>query len=270
MSNLRSDLHRIGDTRHTLRKYNGTEIFVTYYTKNKKGCSKKQLTYRQYQKVCGKVILHREDGPAAIFFDGSVEWYYNGKHHREDGPAVQGADGTQEWWLYGKEHRSDGPAQIHPDSLKAGEGEEELEDLYWFVNGELHREDGPAVINFNGEQWYRNGMLDKKEGPAVICGNYYCGWYRKNQLHRLDGPAEIDRGKEDYYIDGVKYTKNKFDKLTKEMKQLNPALGLLDPRWWVREYWEQQNIKELIKMNRHVDDNREISFRATCKHEEVM
>jgi hypothetical protein len=33
--------------------------------------------------------------------------YYNedGKLHREDGPAAEYGDGTKEWWINGKRHR---------------------------------------------------------------------------------------------------------------------------------------------------------------------
>jgi hypothetical protein len=31
--------------------------------------------------------LHRPDGPAIQYTDGSTEWYHNGELHREDGPA---------------------------------------------------------------------------------------------------------------------------------------------------------------------------------------
>ena len=47
--------------------------------------------------------LHREDGPAIEFGDGSKWWFLNGKFHREDGPAVEYADGTKGWCLNGKE-----------------------------------------------------------------------------------------------------------------------------------------------------------------------
>ena len=32
---------------------------------------------------------------------GGKYWYLNGKLHRENGPAVEYADGTEEWWLNG-------------------------------------------------------------------------------------------------------------------------------------------------------------------------
>jgi len=48
--------------------------------------------------------LHRTDGPAIIWADGTQWWCFNGRRHRTDGPAVISADGTQQWWyLNGKD-----------------------------------------------------------------------------------------------------------------------------------------------------------------------
>jgi hypothetical protein len=41
--------------------------------------------------------LHRTDGPAAEYADGSKEWIINGNLHRTDGPACEWADGEL-WW----------------------------------------------------------------------------------------------------------------------------------------------------------------------------
>ena len=69
--------------------------------------------------------LHREDGPAIEYADGSKEWYLKGKLHREDGPAVEWADGDRHWYLNGKRHREDGPAYECSDGYK-----------WWYLNGE--------------------------------------------------------------------------------------------------------------------------------------
>jgi len=47
--------------------------------------------------------LHREDGPAAEYANGTKFWYLNGKLHREDGPAAECADGTKYWYLNGEQ-----------------------------------------------------------------------------------------------------------------------------------------------------------------------
>jgi hypothetical protein len=47
-------------------------------------------------------VLHREDGPAYEWANGSKWWYLNGKLHHEDGPACVYADGSKSWYLNGK------------------------------------------------------------------------------------------------------------------------------------------------------------------------
>ncbi len=70
-----------------------------------------------------KEQLHRLDGPAIEYKNGTKKWIINGKFHRVDGPAIEWSTGSKEWW----------------------------------INGRLHREDGPAIIFHNGEkQWYLN------------------------------------------------------------------------------------------------------------------
>lgn len=92
-------------------------------------------------------ILHREDGPALEYADGSNEWFVHGERHREDGPAFEYADGFKEWYLHNKRHREDGPAVENSD----GSNE-------WWAYGERHREDGPAVINADGSiEFWLNG-----------------------------------------------------------------------------------------------------------------
>ena len=46
--------------------------------------------------------LHRENGPAVEYPDGTKVWYLNGKRHREDGPAIEHLDGTKIWCLNGE------------------------------------------------------------------------------------------------------------------------------------------------------------------------
>ena len=92
-------------------------------------------------------ILHREDGPAVEWTDGTKFWWLNGERHREDAPAVEHANGNKSWWLNGKRHREDGPACEYIDGGKE-----------WYLNGKRHREDGPAIEYFFGNKyWYLNG-----------------------------------------------------------------------------------------------------------------
>ena len=56
----------------------------------------------------GTTILHREDGPAAVYSNGDKAWYIHGKRHREDGPAVTYYDGRVEWALEGRAYSKEG------------------------------------------------------------------------------------------------------------------------------------------------------------------
>jgi hypothetical protein len=45
--------------------------------------------------------LHRIDGPAIEFHDGSKYWFMNDRPHRRCGPAIERADCSCEWWYDG-------------------------------------------------------------------------------------------------------------------------------------------------------------------------
>ena len=57
-----------------------------------------------YYKNKKMTILHREDGPAIEWSDGTKFWCINGKYHREDGPAIEWANGSKEWYINGVEY----------------------------------------------------------------------------------------------------------------------------------------------------------------------
>ena len=52
---------------------------------------------REYRNDLGQ--LHRTDGPAVEYTNGSKEWYINGKLHREHGPAIILGNGAKWWFL---------------------------------------------------------------------------------------------------------------------------------------------------------------------------
>ena len=78
-----------------------------------------------------------------------TRWYYNNANqlHRTDGPAVEYADGTKFWCQNGLKHRTDGPAMEYPTGHKR-----------WYQNGKRHRIDGAAIEYSDGDNaWYING-----------------------------------------------------------------------------------------------------------------
>ena len=62
--------------------------------------------------------LHRDDGPAVEWVDGSKGWFQNGQYHRTDGPAIERADGSKEWFQNGQRHRIDGVAIDYANGYK--------------------------------------------------------------------------------------------------------------------------------------------------------
>jgi len=71
------------------------------------------------QLCCGGETLIRNG--LVVGNDKIQRWFANGVLHREDGPAVEYADGTKFWYRDGKYHREDGPAIVWPS---------------WYVHGE--------------------------------------------------------------------------------------------------------------------------------------
>ena len=77
--------------------------------------------------------------------------------HRLDGPAVEWSDGSREWYQNGQLHRVDGPAFERSDGYCA-----------WFQNGWLHSERGPTVIDEKGaKEYWLNGVWHTEESWRV-------------------------------------------------------------------------------------------------------
>ena len=55
-----------------------------------------------YHKDRAMKILHRSDGPAVEWSNGSKEWWIDNKRHREDGPAIESAGGSKSWYINGE------------------------------------------------------------------------------------------------------------------------------------------------------------------------
>jgi len=120
-----------------------------------------------------------------------------------------------QWWDFDLSsliyHREDGPAIEYSNG-----------DKYWFINGKLHREDGPAIEYSSGDkEWYINGKFHREDGPAIEYsnGDKFCPLC--------------------WYVNDKNYSKIDYNKLLKEVDLLEPILGLIDPRDWVRKRFER-------------------------------
>ena len=76
--------------------------------------------------------------PCKIDHQGTKRYYdMDGRLHRKNGPAVEYKNGTIEYYLHGKLHRIGAPARIFANG-----------DEVWAQNGLYHREDGPAITHY--------------------------------------------------------------------------------------------------------------------------
>ena len=103
-------------------------------------------------------------------YNGSKEWYINGKLQREnDLPAIEYLSGAKQWYKDNQLHRdtldADGytlPAIIYSDGTK-----------WWYKNGEFHRDEIdtygnklPACEFSDGtKHWYENGIFIREVTP---------------------------------------------------------------------------------------------------------
>ena len=113
----------------------------------------------RYYDVAGK--LHRMDGPAITYPNGTEYWYFHGKRHREDGPAVWISDNEYGWFHMGEYHRDDGPAMVFYDGT-----------MVWCRNGKKHNAHGPALIYKVGDgkiqkEWWFEGIQYKDEANML-------------------------------------------------------------------------------------------------------
>jgi hypothetical protein len=167
-------------------------------------------------------ILHRLDGPAAIFASGYEAWYINGKIHRTDGPAVIGPDGYEAHYINDKLHNPDGPAVIYSDGSKS-----------WYINGkelteaefnEITKPNKTETMKTqyiqieNGFTFYYSdkamAIYHRLDGPAFIDVGGYKAWYVDGRRHNPNGPAITSaRGYKEWWINGKELTKEEFDAL---------------------------------------------------------
>ena len=108
-------------------------------------------------------VIHRDDGPAIEWFNGTKEWIVNGELHRDNGPAIVYANGSEQWFCRGLKHRLGGPAV-------SGPGYKE-----WRYYGQLHRNDGPATqcATF-GDAYYLHGLYLTPEEWSKFTGHKLC------------------------------------------------------------------------------------------------
>jgi hypothetical protein len=113
--------------------------------------------------------IHRTEGPAVVFEDGSYIWYFWGKVSRLNGPALSFKN-YMRWEVNGLLHRLDGPATL-TKTLQT-----------WAINGITHRQDGPALEHGHTlEQLRKNKHFRSANYPHHI---WHIAFYINGLLHR--------------------------------------------------------------------------------------
>jgi len=59
----------------------------------------KHFNHKSYHKDKAMNILHRHDGPAIEYVNGTKSWYVDGKRHRLDDPAIIWSNGDKVWYV---------------------------------------------------------------------------------------------------------------------------------------------------------------------------
>lgn len=178
------------------------------------------VEYGEYKYWVKNRELHREDGPAVEYFDGSKDFYLEGRRLQKD-------DYLREILYMKNQAKINKTEEIFKltgfDSIPvnySGVIEDINGDRYWVKNGITHREDGPAIERASGLKiWILNGILFSSEkeylkeilrmadpdisfkkvnSPDEIHRNYSGAveypdgakyFYLNGKVHRTDGPA---------------------------------------------------------------------------------
>jgi hypothetical protein len=140
------------------------------------------------QDPVGKVIryylldtLHRVDGPAVIYSNGTKLWYLHGKLNSVNDQPSRITHEKKEWFHNDVLHRIGGPAVVYRKNTR----------IEWYFQGNLHSQnDQPSVeIKVNGRrEWHRHGKLHRIGGPAVIEKDGYQEWHKHGKCYRIQDP----------------------------------------------------------------------------------
>lgn len=72
--------------------------------------------------------IHRDDGPAVEYANGTKEWARDGRFYRARGPAIEDSDGTKRWYdECGEWIKTCHPKTVSYIKNKGTENEEEME-----------------------------------------------------------------------------------------------------------------------------------------------
>jgi hypothetical protein len=188
-------------------------------------------------------LLHREDGPAVEYSNGSKVWYKNGRLHREDGPAIEWADGKKEWWVYGKRYTE--------------EDIEKLPGIFEKIKNQIKNTNPmkqKMIVDHDGtKRWYNEkNQLHREDGPAIEGSDGTKYWYKNGKLHREDGPAiEYADGKKEWWVYGEQYTEEGVEKMEKVFPILKNIFNFTKSWYNAKQQLHREEGPALECLNRY-------------------
>lgn len=145
-----------------------------------------------------KAKLHRMDGPACVYYDGSQLWVRDGEYCKEYGPTLINNNSKGSMYCFAG-------ARILSEQQYFGSMQETLKSLFPHSPLDKH----PGLYQIGQQQWVR--ITNK--GRSFYKDN------GENILHREDGPA-IQEGAgttAHYYLDGIRYVYTAYSSRIKQL-----------------------------------------------------
>mgnify|MGYP003460777669 FL=1 len=172
--------------------------------------------------------LHREDGPACVYYVGSQLWVRDAQYHREYGPALINNDGKGSIYFFAG-------ARILSEQQYFGLMQETLKSL--FPHSPLDKHLG--LYQIGPEQWVRiadNRRFFYKDKDETI-------------LHREDGPAiQAGPSMAYYYLDGIGYTYKDYNARIKQLSNTMKEKSTMSNKKYETEGCESDtNITDKLK-----------------------
>jgi hypothetical protein len=173
----------------------------------------------------GDEFFKTKDGYRIEYHNGIIEYINNNsKLHRIDGPAIEFANGSKYWYVNGEEMTEEEfnkwRAKNNPIKESRLENLKQLSSMevpYRVDGGDEYykTKDGYRIESINGSTFWcdNKDRYHRTDGPAVEWPDGSKHWYINGMNHRVDGPAiEYPNGHKLWYINDKKMSEEQFNR----------------------------------------------------------
>lgn len=113
----------------------------------------------------GRLHRREDEGPAVLYANGDVAYYWRGLKHRVRGPAFQSVNGDEFWYYENELHRDE------RDGVAWHKGQGEELELIYYKHGRLHCSFDYALrIGSKCREYFRWGMRWKPTRADLALG----------------------------------------------------------------------------------------------------